>query len=353
MMTLILLFMSIVLAEDCSWTGTWDIGDNGPLMLQQVSNAVTGIYAQGDGKLQGTVSASKVTGTFTRGGFTGDCELEMSNDCTLTGRYRITTAGYSQEWKTDWFEVGRRISYTSDVERSPGQVDSEKCRKAGGYWKLINGEIITILKNYPAEEYTGNYIDTYDWHGGLTDDLDGEIRVTDDAINKYDETWNSHIEYTVKWDSPPSVLYPGYELNIPLSIVASKSCTDPSQVNFDGRNWMLFWCSGFDSGLQPIGTEAYGGEGSSFYFPEQSFNGPGPFSGTRIFHWHGDRVNQCGPTSHSGPESMDGVQSIGFGSQDARGAKRALKMRLPYGPVIMYTYSWVTDCNTSQEGGDT
>ncbi len=106
--------MSIVSAQDCNWTGTWDIGASGPLVLQQSGDTVTGTYYPIEqGEVRGTVSGNKLIGTWTHRTanpiISGDCELEMSEYCTLTSRWRYATVGYSQEWRTDWFEVGKKI----------------------------------------------------------------------------------------------------------------------------------------------------------------------------------------------------------------------------------------------------
>ncbi|HPJ84452.1 MAG TPA: hypothetical protein PLY09_06810 [Methanothrix sp.] len=99
--------------QDCSWTGTWDISYGGPLVLQQTGDTVTGTYPYEEGKLSGTIAGNELKGTWTqvRGGepIAGDYEFEMADDCTFTGRWRYTTAGYSDDWRYDWPGVTERM----------------------------------------------------------------------------------------------------------------------------------------------------------------------------------------------------------------------------------------------------
>lgn len=80
--------------------------------LQQTGVIVTGTYPYEQGELIGTVSGNRLAATWTqiRGGqpIEGDCEFEMADDCTFTGRWRYATAGYSDEWRTDWPGVAKK-----------------------------------------------------------------------------------------------------------------------------------------------------------------------------------------------------------------------------------------------------
>lgn len=105
--------MSIALAQNCDWTGTWDGGPEwGNIELQQSGSTVTGTYPYEQGALRGTVSGNKLTGTWdqVRGGnpISGDFEFEMSNDCTITGRWRYTSGG-SGDWRTDDPSAAKKI----------------------------------------------------------------------------------------------------------------------------------------------------------------------------------------------------------------------------------------------------
>lgn len=91
-------------------------------MLKQSGYTITGTYPYEQGELRGIVSGNRLVASWTqvRGGkpIAGDCEFEMSEKCTFTGKWRYTTAGYSNEWREDWPGVAKLmgISPTDDSE---------------------------------------------------------------------------------------------------------------------------------------------------------------------------------------------------------------------------------------------
>jgi hypothetical protein len=83
---LILLCASVVLAQGCDWTGTWEIGaPAGRLVLQQSDNNVTG--SLGDFQVWGTVSDNNLSARWERPGAAGDLDFTMAADCQSFGGY--------------------------------------------------------------------------------------------------------------------------------------------------------------------------------------------------------------------------------------------------------------------------
>lgn len=75
---------SVVLAQGCDWTGTWDIGV-GRLVLQQDDNNVTG--SLDDYQVQGTVSGNNLTANWERPGASGTLDFTMADDCQSFSGY--------------------------------------------------------------------------------------------------------------------------------------------------------------------------------------------------------------------------------------------------------------------------
>jgi len=107
---LTLLCVSIVLAQSCDWTGTWDIGaPAGRLVLQQSDNNVTG--SLGDYQIQGTVSDNNLSAGWERPGAGGSLDFTMADDCqSFSGDWPYGPLGY--DYKTyGWFVpvTGKRV----------------------------------------------------------------------------------------------------------------------------------------------------------------------------------------------------------------------------------------------------
>jgi hypothetical protein len=90
----------------CKWTGRWDTADWGEIELQQSDDLVTGSFLSGEGKIEGTVSGDKLTGTWSEAPtyspprHAGDLELIMSKDCnSFSGNWRFGTSG---DWFGEW-----------------------------------------------------------------------------------------------------------------------------------------------------------------------------------------------------------------------------------------------------------
>jgi|GEM_PF-2615910 len=74
--------------------------------FQQSGNTLTGTYAHDDGRIQGTVSGNKFTGTWTEvptrspPSDAGDAEFTLSDDCnSFSGKWRYGSSG---GWSGDW-----------------------------------------------------------------------------------------------------------------------------------------------------------------------------------------------------------------------------------------------------------
>ena len=90
---LMLLCASVVLAQSCDWTGTWDT-NAGQMVLQQSDNIVTG--SLGDYQAQGTVSDNHLTARWETSGATGDLDFTMATDCqSFSGNWPYGPLGYS------------------------------------------------------------------------------------------------------------------------------------------------------------------------------------------------------------------------------------------------------------------
>lgn len=108
--------ISVMLAQSCDWSGTWD-SNWGQMVFQQSGSILTGTYTHDEGQLQGTVSGNKFTGTWTEVPSrspphdAGDVELILSDDCnSISGNWRYGSTG---DWSGSW--TGTRISSAGPV----------------------------------------------------------------------------------------------------------------------------------------------------------------------------------------------------------------------------------------------
>jgi hypothetical protein len=111
---LILLCASVVLAQSCDWTGTWDIGSpSGRLMLQQSDGNVTGQL--GDYQIQGTVSDKNLSAHWEAPSAAGSLDFIMEDDCqSFSGYWPYGPFPYSPTYGWNASIIGKRIE--SEVE---------------------------------------------------------------------------------------------------------------------------------------------------------------------------------------------------------------------------------------------
>jgi hypothetical protein len=95
------------------WSGKWD-SNWGEMVFQQAGSTVTATYTHDQGRIQGTVSGNKLTGTWSEAPTysppkdAGDVELTLSDDCnSFSGKWRYGSSGSWGDW------TGKRITTES------------------------------------------------------------------------------------------------------------------------------------------------------------------------------------------------------------------------------------------------
>jgi hypothetical protein len=84
---------SVVLAQSCDWTGSWDTSA-GRLVLQQSDNNVIGKL--GDYQIQGTSSDNHLTAKWESPGAAGNLDFTMATDCqSFSGNWPYGPIGYT------------------------------------------------------------------------------------------------------------------------------------------------------------------------------------------------------------------------------------------------------------------
>lgn len=295
-----------------TWYGTWIVRDDGKTLDASWSG----------GAITDTIEIESINGdeiALYRRGNNGHYYGYIEED-------GLSVYGMA-DWKPDdmWTVSITPEQIASTDPRVPTQDNSGDC-SSGGYWELTSGDIVTVLENCDGTNYASNWCIVYDWKGGLDDNLNGNVKVTETGKSRWGPEMDYTHEYTASWDAPPGILIPNKELNIPIDIVASKT-------GYNNNGWGgLAWYSGFDAG-SPDKPYAWGNPGSSFTFPEPTYS-LGPFSGTKTFHWHGN--DEIGSHSIKAAEIVSSTKG-------SPGDEKSIKMTFPSGPVVVYYYTWV-DC---------
>jgi hypothetical protein len=92
-------------SSSCSWTGNWSTRF-GNMSLQQIGDMVKGTYDQDSGRIEGTISGTRLIGnwseapTFSPPGEAGQIVFMLSEDCmNFSGQWRYGSEG---NWSSDW-----------------------------------------------------------------------------------------------------------------------------------------------------------------------------------------------------------------------------------------------------------
>ncbi|NPV06940.1 MAG: hypothetical protein HPY83_03120 [Anaerolineae bacterium] len=95
---------TIVANATCTWSGTWDT-TYGTMVLAQAGDHVTGTYTYNGGRIDGTVTGTLLSGTWSEApdylppDSAGDIEFTMAADCgSFSGRWRYGSTGDWQGW---------------------------------------------------------------------------------------------------------------------------------------------------------------------------------------------------------------------------------------------------------------
>ena len=91
--------------EPVAWQGTWQT-NWGQMIIAQNSNSITGTYEHDNGKIKGTITGNKITGTWSEAPTylapkdSGEFEFTLSSDGkSFTGRWRYGNKG---DWQAGW-----------------------------------------------------------------------------------------------------------------------------------------------------------------------------------------------------------------------------------------------------------
>lgn len=179
-----------IYAEDLgkwSWDGEWSTSE-APMKLTQNGEKVTGTYDFKDGKISGTISGDKLTGTWTQSNTYGDFEFIMSdNGKSFKGNWRYYNSDKSG-WSGPW--TGQRGAAKAIAQASNNAPKSQK--NIADYDVLYSNFNIYQVYSGPSSKYTGftikkdmviTSITTYHYINGQKEP--GQIALADEKGNVY------------------------------------------------------------------------------------------------------------------------------------------------------------------------
>jgi hypothetical protein len=133
-----------------SWGGDWSTSE-APMKLNQNGEKVTGTYDFKDGKISGTVSGNKLTGTWTQSNTYGDFEFMMSEDGkSFKGNWRYHNSDKSK-WSGGW--TGQRSSAKAITQASKDA--SKSVKNIYDYDIIYSNFNIYQVYSGPNSKYTG------------------------------------------------------------------------------------------------------------------------------------------------------------------------------------------------------
>jgi hypothetical protein len=177
-----LLCASVVLAQGCDWTGTWDTS-SGQMVLQQSGNTVTGSGT--NVQVQGTVSGNHLVASWTLPTASGTFDFTMATDCqSFSGNWRYGTSG---GWAGDW--TGTRVAGTGYPDLS-GTWYMGGPINAGMPCKISQEGSTLIFVNENGAQSAGKFVDAKtviatDWENGLR----GTISADGNRIDWANGSW--------------------------------------------------------------------------------------------------------------------------------------------------------------------